>query len=259
MWIVLLALILGGGGLMYAYTMRTYVPLYRCEAMFSVSVSYSGSTDLAGYSYYYDKSAAQLVASTFPYLLESEVMNELIRQELGTPVIPAAISVTSVAETNLLTLTVTGADPQSTYDTITAVMNVYPQVSRQVIGETQLVITRAPLMPLSPFNAPPWQRNVVLGAALGFILGMGLLVLMALSRRTVLSGNDLKAYVSLPCLSRVPNVHLKQRKKSTTNTLLITTQQSDSPFNEAFRLLRLKLDRLLQPSDKVLLYSTVSH
>lgn len=255
-WALVLALTILGGGLMYIKSLRAYRPMYRSEAMFSVSVHYVGSTDLSGYSYYYDKAAAKLVSETFPHLLQAEVTRELICQKLGTGFINGTISSSAMADTNLITLTVTSPNAQDAYDIIRAVMEVYPQVSRQVIGETQLVITREPLLAFAPYNPFSWHRNVLKGAATGFLLGMGLLTLMALARRTALSPDDIKKIVNLSCLARVPNVRLKQRKTSTANSLLISHQASDSAFNESFRLLRLKLLRTLKPEDQVILFTS---
>ena len=95
---------------------------------------------MSGYSYYYDKAAAKMATATFPHLLQAESTQELIRQRLGTPYINGSITSSTVADTNLFALTVTSADPQAAYDIVNAVMEVYPQVSRQVIGETQLVV-----------------------------------------------------------------------------------------------------------------------
>ena len=121
-WAVVLALTVLGGGLMYFRTVRSYRPMYQSEAMFSVSVHYSGTTDLSGYSYYYDKAAAKLVTETFPYLLQSESTQELIRQKLGVNYINGSISSSSVADTNLFALTVTSSNPQDAYDIVRAVM-----------------------------------------------------------------------------------------------------------------------------------------
>ena len=233
-WAMVLALTVLGGGLMYIRSVRAYRPMYKSEAMFSVSVHYSGSTDITGYSYYYDKAAAKLVTETFPYLLQSESTQELIRQKLGVSYINGSISSSSVADT----------------------MEVYPQVSRQVIGETQLVITREPLLSFAPYNALSWKNSVFKGAAAGFLLGMGLLALMAMARRTVLSTGDVKKIVNLSCLARIPEVKVKQRKLSTNNSLLVTRQESDSAFNESFRLLRLKLLRALSSDDQVILFTS---
>ena len=256
LWPLVLVMTILGGSLMSFRAVRTYRPMYRTQAMFSVSVHYSGNTDLSGYSYYYDKAAAKLVSETFPHLLQAETTQELIRQRLGTPVINGSISSSSMADTNLITLTVTSSDPQAAYDIINAVMEVYPQVSRQVIGETQLVITREPRLPAAPYNSMSWHRDCVIGAAAGMVLSLGLVVLLSMARRTALSVEDVKKMVNLPCLVSIPNVKLKKRKNSTSNSLLISRQSSDSPFNESFRLLRLKLSRVLTEDDQVILFTS---
>lgn len=255
-WAFVLALTLLGSALMYIRAVRSYRPMYRSEAVFSVSVNYSGATDIAGYSYYYDRAAAKLVTETFPYLLSSDVMKELVCQRLGTSYINGSITPVSNANTNLFTLTVTSSNAQDAYDIIRAVIDVYPQVSRQVIGETQLVINREPKLPTAPYNTLSWHRSVAVGALGGFALSMGLLVVLAALRKTALSTDDVKKLVNLSCLAQVPNVKLKQRKSSTANSLLITRQESDSPFCEAFRLLRLKLLRKLKPGDQVIMVTS---
>ena len=255
-WALVLVLTVLGGGAMYGLSAMRYRPMYRSEAMFSVSVHYAGDTDVSGYSYYYDKAAAKMATETFPHLLQAESTQELIRQRLGTPVINGTITSSTVADTNLFALTVTSADPQSAYDIVQAVMEVYPQVSRQVIGETQLVITRLPQLPTDPYNALSWKRNTAVGAAAGFVLGVGLLALMAASRRTVMNSEDVKKILNLPTLSKIPEVRIKKRRSGNGNSLLITRQESDSPFTESFRLLRLKLQRKLSPEDKVILFTS---
>ena len=256
LWPAVLALTILGSGLMAFWSVRSYRPMYRSQAMFSVSVHYAGSTDLTGYSYYYDKSAAKLVSETFPHLLQAESTRALICQRLGSSFINGTISSSSLADTNLITLTVTSRDPQAAYDIIHAVMDVYPQVSRQVIGDTQLVITREPLLPTAPYNTMSWQRDAAMGAVAGMMLGLGLVVLLSLSRRSAQTPNDVKKVANLPCLASIPNVKVKRRKHSTSNSLLVTRQPSDSPFNESLRLLRLKLSRTLGPEDQVLLFTS---
>ena len=255
-WALVLVLAVLGGGLMYVKCVRSYRPMYKSEAVFSVSVNYSGNMDLSGYSYYYDRNAAKLVTETFPHLLRSQVARELICQRLGTSYINGTITPSSTANTNLFTLTVTSSSAQDAYDIIRAVIDVYPQVSRQVIGETQLIISREPLPASAPYNDFVWKNSVIKGAAAGAMLGAGILVLLSFLRRTALSTDDVKRIVNLSCLARVPNVKIKQRKNSTANTLLISKQDSDSPFCESFRLLRLKLMRTFGEGDKVILFTS---
>lgn len=255
-WAIVLVLAIIGGGLMYFRAVRSYSPRYKSEAMFTVSVNYSGSTDLDDYSYYYDKSAAKLVTETFPYLLQSEKMRELVCQKLGTSYINGSISAASSANTNLFTLTVTSSNAQDAYDILCAVIDVYPSVSRMVIGETQLIMTREPALATAPYNSLSWHRSVITGAAAGAILGLALLVVLAALRKTVMNSDDVKKIVNLACLARVPDIKNKQRVKSDSNNLLISRQEPDSAFCESFRLLRLKLLRSLKEGEQVILVTS---
>ena len=199
-WALVLALMVLLGGLMALRSVRLYRPMYRSEAMFSVSVSTSGQTDLSSYSYYYDNSAAQQAVDSFPYLLNTQRMRELICQKLGTSYINGQIASRSMAGTNCLILSVTSTSAQDAYDILQAVMEVYPQISRQVIGETQLSVSREPAVPTAPYNSLSWKRPLAVGLAAGFVLGMAGLLVMALLRRTVVRPEDVQKIVNLPCL-----------------------------------------------------------
>lgn len=255
-WLLVLVLTVAGGGLMFWKSFRSYRPTYRSEAVFSVSVSYSGDTDIMNYNYYYDNSAAELVAETFPYILRTDAMTELIRQKLGTSYINGSISASSVAKTNFFVLTVTSSSADDAYRIIQAVIDSYPQVSRKVIGETQLTINREPTLASAPYNTFSWKRSTVMGAAGGFALGMLILAALAMLRRTALTPDDLKKTLNLSCLARVPNIKLKQRKSNPNASLLLTHQEPDSAFCESFRLLRLKLLRQLKEGDQVIMFTS---
>ncbi len=241
LWYLVLILSVGLGSLMYFKAIRSYAPRYRSEAVFSVSVSYSGSTDISSYSYYYDSAAAQLAASSFQYILDSDFMKERLLQELGTPYINGSISATSIAETNFFVLNVTSSNPADAYKILNKVLEIYPQISSLALGETQFSITKEPSIPTAPINSPSWKKQTVMGAGIGFILGMGIVFVYSLVNRTVNNSEDLKNSTNLPCLCYIPEV--KKLRSNSNSGILLTNQSGDSAFAEAFRLLRLKLKR----------------
>ena len=257
-WAVILALIILGGALAGFRAVRTYRPMYRSEAVFSVSVGSTDSHGVLGYSYYYDNAAAQQAAETFPYLLSSDLMRELICQELGSSFINGSISASSVAETNFFVLTVTSPSADDAYQITRAVMNVYPQVSRPVIGETQLVVAREPVRPGAPYNTLSWKHSALKGAACGLLIAMVMLCIMAAMRRTVTNSDDVKKMLNLSCLARIPFVKNKQRSNGKNSGTLVTHQPSESAFCESFRLLRLKLLRQMKDKEENVILFTSS-
>lgn len=92
LWALILALAVLFGGIMAIRSMGSYVPMYRSEAMFSVSLNTTGETDITSYSYYYDNAAAKQLVETFPYILQTQLTRELICRKLGTNYINSFIS-----------------------------------------------------------------------------------------------------------------------------------------------------------------------
>lgn len=256
-WAAFLALIVLGATAAAFRAKYYYTPMYKSEAVFSVSISASDSHGLTDYTYYYDNAAAKQAAETFPYLLSSDLMRELISQEMGGAAINGNISASSVAETNFFVLTVTSNDSADAYRIIRAVMNVYPRVSRQVIGETQLAVTREPVQASTPYNSFSWKHSAIKGGACGLLLSLLILFATAITHRTAANADDVKKVLNLNCLSHIPYVKTKQRSSGKNSGNLITLQSSDSAFCESFRLLRLKLLRQMQSSEeKVFLFTS---
>lgn len=256
-WFIFLALIVLGATAASLRAKYYYTPMYKSEAVFSVSVSANGSYGLTDYSSFYDNAAAKQAAETFSYLLSSDLMRELISQELGGAYINGNIKASSVAETNFFVLTVTSNNSADAYRIIQAVMNVYPRVSRQVIGETQLAVTREPVQASTPYNTFSWKHSALKGGICGLLLSMAILFATAISHRTAANSEDVKKILNLDCLSHIPYVKIKQRSSGKNSGALITTQAPDSAFCESFRLLRLKLLRKLNSNnEKVFLFTS---
>lgn len=256
LWALLLAFTVLCGGFMYYRTVNSYRPMYRAEAVFSVSVQYNSTTDIMSYSYYYDNAAAEMVESTFPYLLQSDVMKEKLLQELNTDRINGTISASSVAGTNIFILSVSSTNPSDAYTILRAVMDVYPQVSSQALGETQFSISKEPTLPTEPYNEISWKRPVTIGVLAGILVSVLILLVLGLLRRTVVRADDVMKLVNLECLARVPLTKRKRRTQGQSGGLVTANLSANSAFSEAFRLLRLHLLRVLKPEDKVILFTS---
>lgn len=251
LWFIPLILAVIGGGLQFYSAATSFVPQYRTEAVLRVAVG-----DSEGYSSYYDNTAAQNAAAVFPYLLSSDVMQEQLRAQLGGAV-RGNITSSRMSDSSLMTIAVTGTDPQAIYNTLEAVLVVYPQVSQRVSGDIQLVVVREPSVPTQPYNTLSWKRATATGAVTWGGVGLVLVLVLGLLGTTATSSRDVKEQVNLPCLAKVPKVALKQRKNSLTTGLLITKENMDPGFREAFRQLRHRLLRDMNANEeKVLLFTS---
>lgn len=232
-----------------------YTPMYQSRAMFTVSSGYS-SDDILSYSYYYDNEAAKQLAAAFPYMLGTDVMNELVKNELGVSYINGSIRAEAVADTNLFTLTVTSSDPQDAYDILEAVIASYPRVALYMVDYSQVIMKSEPTVPTAPYNSFSWKGSAVKGGMLGLGLSCLAALVLAMMRKTVFSAADLKASANVPILASVARTSAKKRR-SGKGIISLTHAGVDPDFVEAMRGLRIKLLRAMtEPGAQVILVTS---
>ena len=81
-WLPILIFSLLLGGYRYFQAYRSFSPWYETKAIFSVSTG-QGDGDIFNSSLYYDASTADQIVKTFPNLLSTDFMQDLIKAELG--------------------------------------------------------------------------------------------------------------------------------------------------------------------------------
>ena len=105
LWPLVLVLSLVMSAFNFVRQRRGYVPVYECKAMFSISSGYAAN-DVFTSSFFYDATTAAQVGSTFPYLLNTEFMRDLIVAQLDKGYINGSIQAQAKAATNLVELVV---------------------------------------------------------------------------------------------------------------------------------------------------------
>lgn len=243
-WILLLLLLLGGlAGAFRAY--RGYHPQYEASATYAVS---SGQQDNVIYSYNNLISTEQLSA-TFPYIMTSGVLQRVVAEDMGLPVIPGKISARMIGQTNLFQISVTASDPQIAYDTLQSVMENYPKIARYVIGNTKLKLMLESGVPKNPVNSRNYKRSILLGIFVMGILYMGMLCLWSLFRRTIKSRDDIQKYMNINWLGGLPEV--RQKRRSRKKELQILADDDHLPdYQEAMETIEIRLQRKLEEEHK---------
>lgn len=252
-WACLLLTVLCAAGSWYT-AKRAYRPMYRAAASFTVA---TGSGESGGFSYgfYYNTATASQLARTFPYILESELLTDGIKQALGTDSITASLSASAVEDSNLFTLTATGANAESTLNVLNAAIDCYPEAARYVLGDIKLHMLSAPSLPTTPYNIFDGKRAALTGAAYGLLFGAGLILLYGCTRRTVRREEEIASKLHLLCLGTLPKVVFKKRSKNRRETLTLTNPHVPEHYREAARGLAMRLERRMAASgDKVLLF-----
>lgn len=75
--------------------------MYASEVTFTIRMDDSSLTDIGGSTSYYDKATAEQLTKTFPYLIQSELMQTKLRQAMGVDELNGSVSAQTVENTNL--------------------------------------------------------------------------------------------------------------------------------------------------------------
>lgn len=237
-------------------SVRAYTPLYKSEASFTVTTSSSGNSNYS-YQFYYDQSAVSQMAATFPYILDSDLLTDLIRQDLGVEYLNGSISASAVSGSNLFTISVVSANAEDALEILESTIQHYPEVAEYVIGDIRFNMIDAPELAQEPYNSFSGLHGMVNGAVKGFLLGAAILMVYALTRRTIRKEEEIKEKLNAQCLGIVPKIEFKKRSRRIDETLSIFNENTGEHFKESIRGIALRLRRQMdEKGEKVLLVTS---
>jgi receptor protein-tyrosine kinase len=222
--------------------------MYQANASFTVRVVDPVYSDVSTYN---SKTAEQM-ARTFPYILNSGLLEDRLKEELGISYLPA-ISVSVMPNSSVITLVVRDSDPQRAFDVLNAVIIHYPEVAEIVVGPIALALLDESGIPTAPANYLDLKSPAMKGAVLGIGMWLMIVLLMALSKATVHNEDMLRRGLNFDCYGRVPGVRIPARERCP----LLHKGRRNPEFAEAIRSVRLRVERAMEPEDrKVLLVSS---
>lgn len=236
----------------------SFVPMYEAKAIFTVESIYDEGEDIFGTDAYYDQYAAQQLASAFPLILSTEMLNDQVVEIIPKGYTNGFASAHTVADTNMLVLTVTSTVPQDAYDYLNAIIECYPQVAVYMLESMRVNMVQPATVPTQPYNSFSGWRSAAKGAAIGAAIALAIIFAFGLLTRTIQTADELKSAINLPILVALPKVALKRRRRN--NVPVVISAGSDPNMAESLRGLRLKVKKLLEDSEKktVLVTSTLA-
>ena len=259
-WIIALLAILFGGMMFYRSYIR-YSPLYKASATFAVHTEnpvLEGENGVSAYSFYYNRTSADYLEKVFPYILQSNILQKQVCEDLDVSYMPASVSATCVAGSNMVTLTTTGANPQLTYDVLLSVTENYSSVAEYVIGRTKLVMITEPQVPQTPSNTYAWKQTTLKGVLIGMALGVCCIVLYGFLRRTIRTKEDIRNRLNQHCLGVLPHVVFKRYKKQPNQKVLLNNPLVGNQFLESVRFLRSAVQNAIDQDDKIIVVTSTA-
>lgn len=248
LWALAMVLVLVCSAGMAVRARSGYREMYEAYASFTVRVS----NPLYGSISSYNERTAEVMASTFPSILSSELMRKKVMEEMGVSGVPS-MSISALAQSSILTLTVRDQDPQRAYDALNAVIKCYPEVSEFVVGSTVLVLLDESGVPSEPVTSFSYRGHVLKGAAIGFFLWCAVVAAMILMKNTIHNEEELRRTLNTPCLGQIPTLSVSKKQVCP----LIHQGKRHAGFDESVRLLRLRVEKAMEEEGKkVLLISS---
>ena len=240
---------------------RRYEPVYSTSATFTISTS-TGSTRTDGgmtaYSYYYDSATAAQLSTTFPYILNSNILQDSICEELGYSYLPASLGASSVAGSNMFTITCSGGDPQVVYDVLVCAIDKYPEAARYVVGNIKFTMITNPYVPTAPNNKNVFIHDAFNGALIGLFLGLSWILIYCVSRKTIRTKDEISEQLGMDVVGVLPRVTFMRHKQEIDRSILRTNPNIGRGFLESLRLTRNTFVHSLKPKEKVVLITSTA-
>ncbi len=254
LWWIFLIIISVYSSVCFFRAKGSYSPYYKTSATFVITMNQAGVYSDS----YYNAATAEQMAKTFPYILNSGILQKVVAEDLGLTYVPGSISAVAMENQNLFELSVSGSDPQQIYDVLQSVIKNYPSVAEYVIGDTQLHIIDETGVPEEAENQPDFMPAAKAGAKKAAILCFVILLLVAFGRNTIRTEEDLKKILNVKCLGSIPVARFKKRTGVDHELVLIENKKVPQSFLESFRTLRMRLLKVLQKNDAKVLMVTSS-
>ena len=235
-WIGIFVLTVLGAVLYMAYRTLHYRPAYRSQATFSVNTDGSSLVNQGS-------SGAEQVKESLPYILQSNVMKNLVTEEEELNWFPASLALEVKDTANFYVLTVTAEQAETANRILDSVVANIPRASVYVLGKIDVDVLDREYASAQPFNGMSRSRNLVTGAVLGLVFGLVLALFYSLTSRTIVREEDFKKHLSVSCLAVVPQITFKKRRHKIDRHILIYNDKVEYGFLEAMRTVRTRIER----------------
>lgn len=233
-----------------------YVPEYTTSTTFVVSYRNTSAS-------YSSLGSSSTMAATFQKVIESNAMQDILCEKLGTDEIDADIQVEIAGETNLLELSVTADTPQESFDIMEGILDNYSGISLYTVGDIVLNILQDPSIPFSADN--PLQTETAMKEA--FAAGAAVLIflfgLLSVMKDTLKTEEDVSGKLDARSLGEIA-YEIKYKSvgellRHKNKGLLINDPLAGFGFVESFRKFSSKVEyRMEKEGWKALVVTSVS-
>lgn len=161
---------------------------------------------------YTDLTASQLLANDVATLLQSDRVEADAASSLGlTDLSDYKVSVTSETTTRVISLVVTGPDPQSVADVANEMASQVSVVAQDVQMADSINVIDEAVAPTSP-SGPNRMLYIAVAFLAGLFLAIAIVVLMDMLNTRIRSAEDAEELLGVPVVGRIPAMKKKGGK-----------------------------------------------
>ena len=244
--------------LAYVIVNYTYSPKYTSRTTFVVSAK--GSTT----GPYGDITKIQKLADVIESVMDSQVLKRLVSDRLEMDSFPGTVEIAVVPETNLLTVSITSDTPDVAFRLLNTLLECYPTVGEQVLGEIVLEIFEKPTFPSVPNKTISSKRVMLYGFAIGMALIVVVFATLSYLKNTVKGREDIEEKLDTKEITTLYHErkyrNLRDRLRGKQKALLLTDPTVGFGYAEAIKKIRTKLLYQMKKKDiKVILVTSTLH
>lgn len=208
-WAVVLATLVTAS-LAFAYVTLAVTPLYQAKVLMYVNNSSIslGSTSVSISSG--DISASQSLVDTYAVILSTRTVLDAVAETAGLNYsysqLYSMIETSSVNSTEVFQVVVTSADPVEAALIANTIAEVFPDIVYDIIEGSSAKIVDYAVVP-SVKSSPSVTKYTLMGAMIGFILSVGIIVVMDLMDTLIHNEDYLTStYRDIPLLASIPDI-----------------------------------------------------
>ena len=249
-WVPIIAMICVSIVGFYLFSKWKYVPQYQSQATFSVNAENNGiiSGGTVG---------DEQIKESLPYILESNVMKNMVKEDLGLESFPAEIALESKETANFYVLKITAGEPQLAQDIMQTMLENISEASVYVLGKIQIEVLDESGLTASPINQFNAKTILILGGSFGVMVSAAFVMFYALTDHTIRNKDDFKKYLSVTCVETVPKMTFKKRRKEIDKHIHIHNDKVGYAFHEVMRSMRARVMRVTEKNNyKVILVTS---
>lgn len=228
-----------------------YKPQYVSSATFAINAKNTASTN--------SLQVTKQLAQVFGDIFQSDVLKNLIKDDLEIDRLSDTISTEVIPETNLMKVNVTSSSPESAYRTMNSAVANYRNVSDYVYRDAIFEMLKAPNVPVEPDSSGISLKNRLLITLLVAVAAAAAIVIIYIFGDTIQTIAAARDKIDGEMFSVIPHEEKYAASKNQKTSILIGNPLTSFQFTESYHSLSAKLDyRLKKNAYKVILVSSAA-